>query len=465
MTRSKLQEPNLKYAVAKAIREKRTARMSDGEGLTLVVNAAGSAKWVHRYAFRGRTPERTLGNYPALGLADARIMRNGDRELIAQEKNPVDVYAAGQTAAVPTFAEFCTIHFMRLAPPEERKLPMARSRWFIDMTIRAGNVARLPVDDVRVTDIEQVVRPMWNGPVCPPKAARIVAAIARVLDFRVALENPNADPEDSVWSATLLKRLKRRLGDDPHHTINRASMPYDAAPAMWARLTAEPAMSARVLEWVLLTGVRAQEAAGATWSEIDWRARTWTVPASRRKSHKNKGPAGKPFVVPLSLCMVQCLRRARAGRETDFGPDDLIFPSYGPNYSDPVARRLVPAWTKASAYSNHAILAQTRKFGEPGQITTHGFRSTILAWGVAVPHRARDPFPLEVMDRVLSHTPKDEKVSSVLPAYLGQTDPFMPRRRIVMREWSAYLRGRPYSPRPAKAAPDRQDAPALRLVA
>jgi integrase len=459
-----LAEPALKHAVNKAVRERRQARFSDGCGLTLVITPALTAKWVHRYSYRGRTPERTLGDYPKLGLADARAARNEDRLLIGKDQNPVDVFAAGQEKAVPTFSEFALQHFHRLAPPSDRKKPMHRTQWYRDMTEHVGHIGRLPIDDVRVTDIEEVVRRKWKGAVCPPRTGQLVQRIARVMDFRVALENPNADPSESAWVGTLLKRLKRRLGDDPHHVQNRPALPYDQAPAMFTKVKAEPAMSARVLEWIMLTGVRCQEAAGARWGEIDWIARTWTVPASRRKSHRNKGLAGKAFVVPLSLAMVQCLRRAALHRVTDLGPKDLIFPSYGRELTDPRGRRRrLGACANAVPYSCKAVLDQTYKFGDQGEISTHGFRTTILSWGVGMDHRGRPPFTLEVMDRVLSHAinAKDEKVSAALPSYLGATDPFLGRRKAVMREWSAYLTGRPF-----KAAPARpQAAPGLRLVA
>jgi integrase len=479
-------EPNLKNTVAKAVREKQATRIPDGGGLTLVVNAAGKATWIHRYAFRGRTPERTLGTYPGTGLADARALRNADRALIAKEKNPVEVHANDDFIGVPTFGEFCRKHFKRLAPPSQRSLPMERSQWFRDMTEVVGHIANLPVDDVRVTDVERVVKPMWKGEVATPKAVRIASAIARVMDHRLALERPNADPDANDWARTLMKRLRKRVGDDKHHTKHRPALRFDLAPEVFKNIRALEAMSARCLEFIVATGVRAQEAAGATWGEFYWdgtmagrHSMTWTVPACRRKSQRNKGEAGEPFVVPVSMAMLRCLNRARRNRAHDLGADDLCFPSYGCNLNIPVrkaaGRGVRGAWRDGGAtpFTNQGILEITLKFGERGTITTHGFRSTLAAWGAAVPHRRHEAFTDELMDKVLGHGVAKKKessaVSQALPAYLrqGVEDPYLDRRRVVLMEWSAYLNGRAPLVRPGgRLVPfPKNERPALRLVA
>ena len=239
----------LNAGVKAAQKAKREARFPDGGGLTLFVTPAGKARWVHRYSFRGRKPERMFpGEYPKVGLVEARQIRDNDCLLIAKGLNPVEVSAGGSTiSAMPTFAEFAETHFARLAPPSERKItPLRSSQWFRDMTEVVGYVGKLPVDDVLLTDIENIVRPMWQGFTCTPKARRIVNRIARVLDHRIALENPNAKPTDAGWRHTLLPRIKARLGDEVWcHGEPQVAAPGPNAPALYAKLMADPLMSGR----------------------------------------------------------------------------------------------------------------------------------------------------------------------------------------------------------------------------
>ena len=54
-------------------------------------------------------------------------------------------------------------------------------------------------------------------------------------------------------------------------------------PAFMAKLRQEPGDNARCLEFVILTGVRSNEAREATWGEIDLAERTRTIPKKRMK--------------------------------------------------------------------------------------------------------------------------------------------------------------------------------------
>ena len=62
-------------------------------------------------------------------------------------------------------------------------------------------------------------------------------------------------------------------------------MPYAELPAFMAKLAQHGSLSARCLEFTILTAVRTQEAMGAKWSEIE--AATWTIPAARMKAKRD----------------------------------------------------------------------------------------------------------------------------------------------------------------------------------
>jgi integrase len=68
-----------------------------------------------------------------------------------------------------------------------------------------------------------------------------------------------------------------------------------------AALAEQEGSSARALEFVILTAARTGETLGATWSEIDFDAKVWTVPAKRMK-------AGKEHRVPLSSRVVEIVK-------------------------------------------------------------------------------------------------------------------------------------------------------------
>ena len=63
--------------------------------------------------------------------------------------------------------------------------------------------------------------------------------------------------------------------------------------AAWARLRQAAGVSARALEFAILTAARTGEVLGALWTELDLERRVWTVPAVRMKG-------GREHRVPLS---------------------------------------------------------------------------------------------------------------------------------------------------------------------
>ena len=61
------------------------------------------------------------------------------------------------------------------------------------------------------------------------------------------------------------------------------ALAYADLPAFMAALRQAPDLTARALEFAILTAARTAEVLMADWSELDLAARTWTVPATQWK--------------------------------------------------------------------------------------------------------------------------------------------------------------------------------------
>ena len=82
-------------------------------------------------------------------------------------------------------------------------------------------------------------------------------------------------------------------GSEQAGVRHHAAMPFAELPAFMGELRERNSVSARALEFTILTAARTSETIGAKWSEIDLDAGVWTIPAERMK-------AGKEHEVPLS---------------------------------------------------------------------------------------------------------------------------------------------------------------------
>jgi len=116
-----------------------------------------------------------------------------------------------------------------------------------------------------------------------------------------------------------------------------------------AALRGKSGVSARALEFTVLTAVRTVEARGAKWSEFDLSEKMWTVPGARMK-------AGKEHRVPLSDRALEIL--SSLPREGEF-----VF--QGARANRPL--------------SDMAMLQLMRGMRGRGA-TVHGLRSTFKDW-------------------------------------------------------------------------------------
>lgn len=63
-------------------------KLTDSQGLYLLINPGGSRLWYLKYRFNGKESRIALGPYPQVSLSDARQQREGIRKLLAQKINP-----------------------------------------------------------------------------------------------------------------------------------------------------------------------------------------------------------------------------------------------------------------------------------------------------------------------------------------------------------------------------------------
>jgi integrase len=170
-------------------------------------------------------------------------------------------------------------------------------------------------------------------------------------------------------------------------------------PAFMVELRAHNSLTARALEFCILTAARSGEVLGAKWSEVDLAAKTWTIPASRMK-------AGKEHRVPLSPRVLEVL--AGLSRE-----GERVFP-----------------------LTHTAMLELLRRMGHDS-VTVHGFRSSFRDWVAE-----RTNFPREVVELALAHA-----IPDAVEAAYRRGDLFEKRRRL-MGAWATWC-ARPVSANPS----------------
>jgi len=386
---------------AKPAKGKFVTRLLDGANLYLQITKSESGgfnrNWIFRYELDGERHDLGLGPAHTVGLKEARVKAAELRLQIYDGIDPMQERADLKAERLAQKAEkvkattfkacaeaYYKIHHTSWSNEKHRKQWVSTLRDYVFPTIGDLNVG-----DIETAHIEKVLAPIWGK--IPETASRVQKRIEHVFNYAIAGKlRTGENPARREYLKALLGKIQRGNG---HH----AALPFVEAPAFMAELRKRDSVSARCLEFTILTAARTGEAIGAVWDEIDVKKRLWTIPAERMKSDREHR-------VPLSDRAVEILKS---------------LPHRG--------KRVFPL-------SNMAMLELLRGMS-PGH-TVHGFRSTFRDWAAE-----RTNYPEFVIEMALAHAVGDD----VVKAY-KRTDLFERRVRL-MKQWGDFLA----KPRPATA--------------
>ena len=386
----------------------------DGGGLYLAVKTlkAGegvSRSWIFRYRRAGRLRDLGLGPITTVGLAAARERARGARQKLLDGIDPIEERRAARVAAAVSAArrmtfEECADSFID-ANSSGWKSAKHADQWRATLKTYAYPViGSLPVDAVETVLVMKILEPIWSTKT--ETASRVRGRIEKVLDRAKALKLRSGD-NPARWTGHLdhLLPAKSQVAPVKHHE----ALPYTDLPQFMGKLRQRDSLSARALEYTILTAARTGDTIGAVRSEIDRKEGTWTVPAARLKG--KKGARLRDHVVPLSDRALQIL---------DGLPEQSLY---------------LFASEEGEPLSNMAMLELLRGMGFGEGLTVHGFRSTFKDWASEV-----TAYPNEMSELALAHAVADK----VEAAY--RRGDMREKRRRMMQGWATFAN------RPASSA-------------
>ena len=394
-----------------------------GNGLSLRVRRSRDGQklykgWEQRIYAAGRVTTIGMGSYPRRKLTAARaraaeavqrIRAKYPREtaldrLLAAE---VDAPVLGQVVAA-------SVEQPRAAPPfsevAEQYIESSRSGW------KSGSktekqarsllhayvlpvVGEIPINRVTPGQVHDVLAPIWHPKAESAKKVRrlVKACFAHGIAKGYLDTNP-------VERADVGLRKQRNV------TTYSAAVPHEQVREVidFVRASQSYASKKQALEFLILTGARTSEVRGMRVDEIDYRRRTWTIPASRMKG-------GREHRVPLSSAAMGAI-----WERIEHKPDGSLSTPTGLVFTDRSDRML-----------SQDGLRQLLKRGYP-DATSHGFRSSFRDWAAE-----KTDYPSEVVEHALAHLVGSTTVRSYL-----RTDMFE-KRRELMADWAEYVTGEP----------------------
>jgi integrase len=380
----------------------------DGGGLTLQITTTGAKSWLLRYMVAGKPFGMGLGPTHTVSLAEARQKALDARKLLIDGINPLAAKKQSKIAAALADAKMmsfdqCAEAYI-LAHKAGWKNAKHGDQWTNTLNTYASPVfGHLPVAEIDTGLVVKCLAPIWESKT--ETASRVRGRIESVLGWATTSgyrtgENP------ARWKGHL-ENLLATISKSSR-TKNHPSLPWQRIGAFMSALRVREGVSARAVEFAILTACRSGEVRGARWPEFDLAGKLWTIPAERMK-------AKREHQVPLSDAALALLESMPKD-----GDEDVVFAgTKGQPLSDmsltAVIRRMngddKPVWADANGDS----------------ITVHGFRSSFRMWAAETTN-----YPREVAEHALAHQLPD----AVERAY--QRGSQFAKRAALMAEWAVY---------------------------
>lgn len=363
--------------------------MKDGGSLFLYVATSGARLWRYRYRIGKTASVYSIGEYPKIGLEEARRERDRAQDLVRQGIHPL------------------TDKKLKLSLQLDRNdntFQSAARNWIKSNTTWSGAyrkqvtsymendvfpvIGRLPIASITVANLHPLILDFSERGEVIAMALRMW--ISQV--FKHAAQKGLCQHDPAAMLQRLIKRPPVR---------HNPPLQWDQIPAFMNSLESWSGhyITKMALRLLSLTFVRTIELRRATWDQINFDTATWLIPAENMKM-------GRPHMVPLSRQTIKLLEHLHQVT----GNGRCLLPN---------ARR--PDEPLGPTTLNNAIAA----LGYKGQFSAHGFRST------ATTILSLLGYPDNRVDLQLAHVKRND--SSRAPY---DHTKYISSRRILMQDWA-----------------------------
>ncbi|MBR0573862.1 MULTISPECIES: tyrosine-type recombinase/integrase [Pasteurellaceae] len=381
-------------------RAKATSRvqiLNDGQGLFLEIKPTGTKAFRFRYnqPITKKRTKITIGNYPAVTLAQARKHKDEYLTLLSKGIDPQTYRQKLQTDLLAQASNtFLAVANKWKEKKRHEVMELTLSKYWRSLELHVlPTLANVPITDIKPPLVIAILEKRT-----PDMSHRLNGYINDILNYAVNSGLLEYNPCMRV-SATL-KPINK--SNNPH--IDIEELPAFLLDLKRATIHIQ---TKAVILFQLLTMTRPNEAVTAEWADFDFKARLWTIPPERMKQRKI-------HTIPLSDEVIEIL--------------DLMRPLTGRyKYVFPLLSDATRPMNEST--SNNAIKKSIGHNGKyKGRQTAHGLR------GLARTYFADIGIQHEHAEACLSH-----KVGSAVSlAYNHST--YLEQRKEIMALWGRFIK-------------------------
>ncbi len=319
--------------------------LRDGNGLVLAITTGGKKIWRLKYTFNKKESTISLGQYPDVSLANARIEKDKFRKMLSNGQNP-SLYKKQQKYLNEVKKEN-TFEAIALSYMEHRS---DLNESYAKRTKRALERDFFPfltnqnIDDIKPLEMLEIIKRIeQRGAV--ESSRRLFSLIDRI--YRYAVTNGRA-------KRNIMTDVDKNLALKAHKHKNLPNITDVSELQILLKLIEDykgdfaTKQALRLTPYVFLRPFNIRY---AEWDEFDMENKIWKIPAHKMKMKET-------HLVPLSDSMIKIIKETEPFSRHR---SKYLFPS--------------PTDTKRTV-SENTLGAGLKRMGYRGQMTVHGFRHT-----------------------------------------------------------------------------------------
>ena len=368
-------------------------KVSDGGGLQLWISEKGTKTWRYAYRFNGKQKDTVLGQYPIVGLSEARKRRDEAKTQLASGIDPsqqkrLDKLSKAISDAT-TFKAIADEYLDKMKREGRAASTLEKTEWLLAMAFPF--IGERPISEIKPQEILAVLKKVEARGILE-SAHRLRSVIGTMFRYAIASGRAESDPSAHLKGALTARQPKNRAAITEPAKVGELLRAIDG-------FFGQPTTKA-ALKLLALVFTRPGELRLAEWREFDFENAVWTIPAGRMKMRREHR-------VPLARQAIEILRELQPLT----GEGKLLFPG--------IRSALRPI-------SDGTLIAALRRLGyDKDEACPHGFRATAST----LLNESRK-FSPDAIERALAHEDEDEvRKAYHRSAYWDE--------RVLMAQWWA----------------------------
>jgi len=330
-------------AIKSAKGQNKPYKLTDRDGLYLLVTPSGGRYWRMNYRHLGKQKTLAFGVWPDTSLADARAQRDAARKVLARGDDPGERIKleriAATVAASNSFKAVADEWLVKVEKEGRSSVTIKKLRWLLDFI--NASIGKRPIASISAQELLVMLRKMESKG-RHETAKRLRSTCSQVFRYAIATARAERDVAADLRGALIApKPVHRAAITSPGEAggLLRAIEAFEGLPNTRAAL--------RLLPHVF---VRPGELRYAEWSDFDFDKAVWTIPPHKTKMRR-------PHTVPLSTQALDIL----ASIEHDADYSRFLFPSLR-SVDRPMSENTINAALRRMGYAQD-------------EMTGHGFRA------------------------------------------------------------------------------------------